>query len=206
MSFFTSCFPTAYLHWTQLTGGTEDECSSADRPDESTKQTDQEVGHQCSACGKSFPSLSAAKRHQKVHANFHCGVCGNSFFNELGLKKHVRRTHASGPNMPLKTSSKRVQESEEKGNPCPECEKCFSTWKNLFQHQRSVHRETTRQQCEECGAFFCRKWSLDRHMRSVHGTENNHICLKCGATFSCLNGLKKHVGIMHNLDPTDKNS
>ncbi|TGZ63791.1 hypothetical protein CRM22_006713 [Opisthorchis felineus] len=160
-----------FVNTTLSTDRTEDDCSSAVQPEEPKMQEDHEGPHKCLTCCKSFTNLLAAMRHQKVHAetaDFYCSVCKKSFTSERSLKQHIRRKNASGHHIPNRTSSKRVQESDESGNVFSECVKCFSSWKNLLQHRRSVHREEMHQKCKECGALFCRKWNIDRHMKTVH--------------------------------------
>ncbi|GAA54220.1 KRAB domain-containing zinc finger protein [Clonorchis sinensis] len=196
-----------FQHGTPSARRTNDDCSNDGQPEEPSKKTHPGGPHKCLVCGKSFRYLSVATRHNEVHveeANFQCSLCKKSFRIGRWFQQHMRRFHPGGEAKPLRASSKRVQESQLRGNPCPECGKCFSSWKVLFQHQQLSHGEEGRQQCDECGALFCRKWNLDRHARTVHGKQGRHVCEQCGQTCSRLDILRKHVSTMHKQLTNEK--
>ncbi|TGZ63795.1 hypothetical protein CRM22_006717 [Opisthorchis felineus] len=107
----------------------EEDCSNADRLDEPDMQTDQRGGYRCLICSNSFPCLSAAERQHGVHAttaDFYCNVCEKVFKTAYWFQQHTGRPRATEIHPRVSISSKLVQESEERGNPCPEYGKCHS--------------------------------------------------------------------------------
>ncbi|GAA52495.1 KRAB domain-containing zinc finger protein [Clonorchis sinensis] len=128
--------------------------------------------YKCPVCDESFVRLSKALYHQKSHStdrDFHCSPCMRSFKHKKNFNRHVRKTHANQVDyLPLKTPSKHVRESEERGNPCPECHKNFARWDILQRHRKSVHTTGERHACPECGKLLSHKRQLPRHIREVH--------------------------------------
>ncbi|KAG5454461.1 hypothetical protein CSKR_113127 [Clonorchis sinensis] len=190
------------LQETQPTDRTEDDCTGADP----NTQAGQGRRHSCGICSKTFRYPWMAEKHRRAHARtaaLYCTWCEKSFLSKRGCQYHAKRFHSTGTSLRSRTSSKLVQESEERGNPCPECGKCFLNWNILFQHRRSVHRQGTRHQCDDCGELFCRKWNFDRHVRTVHGKKDNYICVYCRKKFFRPDCLKKHLREVHNKQPNE---
>ncbi|GAA52496.1 zinc finger and SCAN domain-containing protein 12, partial [Clonorchis sinensis] len=160
--------------------------------------------YKCPVCDKSYAQLSRALDHQTSHSTdhaFHCSPCMRSFKHKKNLNRHVRKTHANQVDyLPLKTTSKQVRESEERGNPCPECDKNFSRWDTLQLHLKSVHTTGERHACPECGKLLNHKRQLLRHIREVHMRDYHKRCEQCGKMFSRASVLKKHTGLVHALD------
>ncbi|GAA54272.1 zinc finger protein 648 [Clonorchis sinensis] len=157
--------------------------------------------HKCPMCDKSFAHLSKALEHQKSHSTdreFHCSLCMRSFKHKNTLRRHVRKTHANQVDyLCLKAPSEQVRESEERGNPCPECDGNFATWDILQRHRKSLHGKAGGHTCDECGKLLSHKRHLYQHLREVHMKEKHKRCEQCGKSFSRSHGLKRHIESMH---------
>ncbi|GAA57156.1 zinc finger protein 11, partial [Clonorchis sinensis] len=170
----------------------------------SLKPTHLDRLYKCSICDKAFAYLSRALEHQKFHStnrDIHCSMCMSSFKHKSAFNCHVRKTHANQVDcLPSRTPSKQVRESEERGNPCPECDKNFASWRILRQHRKSVHGNGERYVCEECGKLLCHKRHLSRHIKEVHTRDCQERCRQCGGTFSRSYLLKRHMKRVHGGD------
>ncbi|GAA41149.2 zinc finger and BTB domain-containing protein 49 [Clonorchis sinensis] len=141
----------------------------------------------CPVCSKPFAHFSRALQHQTAHSSerdFRCRLCTKSFKHLDKLLIHMRTKHEGTADVPTKTPSKQVRESEEKGNPCPECGKPFASWNVLQQHQKSVHGRQIQHICDSCGDSFTRLSNLKRHIKSVHENESRFRCERCGDLFT----------------------
>ncbi|GAA52494.1 zinc finger protein 778 [Clonorchis sinensis] len=121
------------------------------------------------------------------------------------LRQHVRETHPDQVDyLPLKTPSKQVRESEERGNLCPDCGRNFASWDILRRHRKSLHGQGERHMCDECGKFLSHRHQLFRHIREMHKTEYHKQCEKCGEKFNRLYLLKRHIKFVHGVDQGEK--
>ncbi|TGZ51656.1 hypothetical protein CRM22_010731 [Opisthorchis felineus] len=155
----------------------------------------------CPVCDKCFSFLSVALSHQEVHSNsedLFCRFCTRTFRGSRKLWYHCRKWHADEIDLPSRTSSERVRNSEERGNPCPECDKCFATWRMLRWHQKTAHQTVERYLCEQCAETFTTKGSAVRHGATVHKQKVYPRCELCQKTFSRLDALQRHSKSMHN--------
>ncbi|GAA52237.1 zinc finger protein 629, partial [Clonorchis sinensis] len=165
-----------------------------------TKQGDQNKVLRCPVCGRTFQYRAKLTWHQKSHTNyraFQCSLCSNAYKYEANLRGHMKAKHSSESTRPLRTSREKVQESNEAGNPCSECNKFFKSWKYLQQHQQSVHKGASGAICEKCGVSFSQKHSLHRHVRTVHEQLNRVTCAQCGKSFRSSFDLNRHIKIVH---------
>ncbi|TGZ66007.1 hypothetical protein CRM22_005575, partial [Opisthorchis felineus] len=155
----------------------------------------------CPVCDKCFPFRSRVLEHQKIHLSsrdLQCDLCTKSFKRTSELYRHYRNTHADKVDLPSRTPSKQVRESEACGNPCPDCDKCFRTWKALRLHRGFAHQRPERYLCEECARTFSRKKDVSRHRKTVHGTDAKYDCDICGRIFNRPDSLRRHIRAQHN--------
>ncbi|TGZ69938.1 hypothetical protein CRM22_003460 [Opisthorchis felineus] len=148
--------------------------------------------------------MSKALQHQMCHSIYRdvqCSLCMLSFKHNYALRTHERKAHASQVDyLPLKTPSKQVRESQEKGNPCPECGGKFAIWDSLQRHRKSVHGKEQRHTCDECGKLLSHKRQLSQHIRQVHRRIYQKQCELCRKTFSRPYGLQRHIESVHGGD------
>ncbi|KAG5447204.1 hypothetical protein CSKR_114369, partial [Clonorchis sinensis] len=184
---------------TQVVGQRQDALEQTEMKKNSLYPESLDNIYKCPVCDKSFGQLSRALDHQTSHSTdhaFHCSPCVRSFKYKKDFNRHVRETHANQVDyLPLKTTSKQVRESEERGNPCPECDKNFARWDTLQLHLKSVHATGERHACPECGKLLSHKRQLPRHIREVHTRDYHKRCEQCGKMFSRASVLKKHTGL-----------
>ncbi|TGZ69937.1 hypothetical protein CRM22_003459 [Opisthorchis felineus] len=160
--------------------------------------------YRCPTCDKPFAHRSTALEHQKSHStdrDIHCSLCIRSFKSKNSLRGHLRKTHANQADyLPLRTPSKQVRESEERGNPCPECDKSFATWDSLQRHRKSLHGKEEGHTCDECGKLLSHKRHLYQHLREVHMKDYQKRCEQCGKKFGRSYTLKRHIKYVHGGD------
>ncbi|CRK95899.1 CLUMA_CG009345, isoform A [Clunio marinus] len=136
--------------------------------------------YECDICGKKFcksylafhMNMHIGLEHQKK--DFHCQICGSSFFFRSGLKAHIRNVH-------------------EKKLTCLLCEKTFKNKESLKDHKLLPHNLP----CDICGKRFPTKHSLQIH-QNMH-EERNFACdiLRCLKKFKTKSNLKKHILTVH---------
>lgn len=94
--------------------------------------------HQCSDCGRNYPTESACKIHiQQEHTRVNCQECGATCNGTEGLKKHVVKEHTkTGAGKSATTSSGFQIEVVFK---CEYCSGTFSQQSSLDEHIRLVN-------------------------------------------------------------------
>jgi len=108
----------------------------------------------CTECTKSFTSMAALKKHQRIHLErrYLCKECGNSFFDNSKLKRHML-VHTQ-----IKTFT----------CPVPNCRKKFSLAYNLKSHVKAHNRIGDKFKCEVCLQVFLQAFQLNRHRVTAH--------------------------------------
>ncbi|XP_056624823.1 zinc finger protein 3 homolog isoform X2 [Triplophysa dalaica] len=133
---------------------------------------------QCPHCEKRFYSLSAVRRHLRIHTNerpYLCSECGKTFRELTSLKKH-QATH-----------------SVEKLYQCSHCDKRFGHKSNLITHERTHTREKS-YLCSDCGKSFHNQSNFITHQK-IHSGKKPHRCKVCGKSFSRRDNLATHLRI-----------
>ncbi|TGZ60256.1 hypothetical protein CRM22_008641 [Opisthorchis felineus] len=169
--------------------------------DNSKPEARNKESSRCPVCKKSFRFRSAVLPHQEIHSkspDLFCRLCTETFRGPRKLWYHCRKYHAGETDLPSRTSKEQIRESEEYGNPCPECDKCFATWRYLRRHRKSVHQARERYLCEQCAETFTTKANAMRHRKTVHAKESHPRCAFCEKTFSRFDVLQRHIKSTHN--------
>ncbi|TGZ70320.1 hypothetical protein CRM22_003265 [Opisthorchis felineus] len=160
--------------------------------------------YKCPECDKSFFYLSKALEHQKSHSDdrdVYCGLCTCSFKHKRSLRRHVSKTHANEVHYPpSKSTNNQVQESEQIGNPCRECDRKFTSRNILQGHQEPIHGKVGRYMCDECGKLLSHKRHLIRHVKEVHRRDHQKRCEQCDKKFSRPYMLRQHIEYAHAVD------
>lgn len=115
----------------------------------------------CEVCGRSFPTPSHFKIHQRSHTGekpFSCDVCGKSYRLKQQLREH------------------RYGHTGEKPYRCPLCPKTFNLATSFMRH-RSIHTGETPFSCLDCGKHFRLLTFLKAHQQTkahLRKTQKKH--------------------------------
>ncbi|GAB0096716.1 zinc finger protein 2 homolog [Sergentomyia squamirostris] len=161
------------------------------------------------------PPLEKSSESKKIS----CELCGKSFSDEKGLKKHRVQVHALRKKSCgikktsldctfcrkiFKTKQKLqnhiVTHTGEKNFNCSKCEKAFSLASSLRNHMR-IHTGERPYKCPECDMTFAQRNVLVSHQR-VHTGEKPFRCSVCDKTFRQYPTLKTHMAI-HTGKPVE---
>ena len=90
---------------------------------------------QCGKCRKTFHDNKSFQRHRETHYKrdtgaFKCPTCDMSCRSQTGLRQHVLTEHPDGQHSPTKLKK------------CHDCDECFETWHELYNH-RTIHRKSS---------------------------------------------------------------
>ncbi|KAM7359217.1 uncharacterized protein ACRADG_012923 [Cochliomyia hominivorax] len=166
--------------------------------------------HCCNTCGETFAEALDLLAHAEIHARyppFKCVLCGESFFEESTIKKHLQSQH---PNEITENScilcGKECRDrkalmkhawdhSREKCHSCSKCGKNFHNKARLKRHMAS-HRDKS-VQCDVCHEEFPDGRTLSNHRHSHSATSAGKLfpCLECGKTFGSRSSQQIHVRI-----------
>ena len=82
------------------------------------------------------------------------------------------------------------------------CGKSFSTYGNLNQHIREVHKKLKSYRCDVCDKLFARNTDLKKHVNTIHKKLKPYRCDVCDKSFSQKGNLTAHIDTVHkNLRP-----
>ena len=95
----------------------------------------------------------------------------------------------------LKTSSKKINESNEGGFSCDQCEFASTYSANLSRHIKAKH-EGRRYSCDQCKCNFSQSSSLKRHFELKH-EDIRYPCDRCEYRGITCESLKKHKEAKH---------
>ncbi|GAA35192.2 zinc finger protein 629 [Clonorchis sinensis] len=165
-----------------------------------SKQKGTDKPHKCPLCDRTFRCISVALAHQGTHKSdqiLQCDQCRVSYKSLSDLVQHQRIMHRNIFGARTRTSSQQIRESEDNGNPCPDCGRRFTKWNYLLRHRRTAHENLQHYVCEECGKVFKSSTSVHNHIKRTHFMLHRHTCEQCGKTFVNLKGLQKHTSVVH---------
>ena len=130
----------------------------------------------CVGCGNQYFTESGLDKHiKKIHGNvtplLKCIDCGLNFTTRLNLRNHINLVH-----------HRRVKEPLEK---CTQCNKAYCD--DIKRHIQVVpKRQADEFYCLICITAFSQKLDLDQHLQTVHcqeglgGSENTSRCVNGG--------------------------
>ncbi|XP_075148808.1 uncharacterized protein LOC142222520 [Haematobia irritans] len=166
--------------------------------------------HCCNTCGETFAEALDLLAHAEIHARyppFKCVLCGESFFEEPTIKKHLQSQHAHEMSenscilcgkecRDRKALIKHAWDhSREKCHSCSKCGKNFHNKARLKRHMAS-HRDKS-VQCDVCHEEFPDGRTLSNHRHSHSTTSAGKLfpCNECGKTFGSRSSQQIHVRI-----------
>lgn len=166
--------------------------------------------HCCNTCGESFVEALDLLAHAEIHARyppFKCVLCGESFFEECTIKRHLTNLHATEMTSnscilcgkecrDRKALMKHAWDhSREKCHSCSKCGKNFHNKARLKRHMSS-HRDKS-VVCNVCQEEFPdgRSLSNHRHSHSINASGKLFPCNECGKTFGSRSSQQIHVRI-----------
>ncbi|XP_055848137.1 RE1-silencing transcription factor [Episyrphus balteatus] len=166
--------------------------------------------HCCNTCGESFVEALDLLAHAEIHARyppFKCVLCGESFFEECTIKRHLTNLHSAEMTSnscilcgkecrDRKALMKHAWDhSREKCHSCSKCGKNFHNKARLKRHMAS-HRDKS-VVCNVCQEEFPdgRSLSNHRHSHSVNASGKLFPCNECGKTFGSRSSQQIHVRI-----------
>jgi len=135
--------------------------------------------YDCQTCSLGFSTKADLDKHSKVCQNIPCSEkCGKKFTTTTKMEEHVRRVHS---------------EEAKKFN-CDQCEKSYGLKRNLSQHKKGTHDNTT-VECPDCKKMI-NSVAFAKHKRVVHG-DKPYKCTLCGKDFAQPSHLKRHTNTVH---------
>lgn len=150
-----------------------------------------ERAFECIHCNQKFRRRDHLQNHLNTHAQLRtkkCNFCDYASTRSDHLRNHIRARHAE-KDVP----------NEENAVICPEpeCNRSFSSKKNLKAHEKCHSIKTFN--CKRCDAQFSSKNDMNKHVSESHPNElKNHLCSECGITFTrndyLLIHMRKHRG------------
>ncbi|XP_063586762.1 uncharacterized protein LOC134764135 [Penaeus indicus] len=172
----------------------------------------------CQFCKSTFFMKSSKDRHERKHKGkkiYRCSQCQQVFNKAYILNRHRREVHAV--KRPFKcdecdkdfTTSRNLQNHvgvhlAEKHHKCTHCDHTCHTASGLRTHIMEVHMGSRGRSfsCQECGEKFAKQYGLKRHMERKHG-DGRVPCNICSKLFSCKEDLIKHTKSHENKSKGD---
>lgn len=141
-----------------------------------------EVGGQCVACDKKYPSMLSLQKHIRyMHRYGHrCKACYRTFATPEQLVVHGE------------TCSKTE-------TPCIQCGKIFDSHLALRNHVKYKHPERRNHWCEMCRRTFTTHRGLMNHNATIHPPGATR-CNCCEKTFNSVTALQSHILYKHTED------
>ncbi|XP_062557898.1 zinc finger protein 883-like [Armigeres subalbatus] len=131
---------------------------------------------QCEICEKTYSNkytLSKHIEHMHTNDNIHqCNVCGLTFRQSGGLKKHM------------------LNHIDDREYECKICSKTFKAKLNLQHHMR-IHTGERPYKCRYCDHAFAHHTNCRRH-EMTHTGEKPHKCSRCDKAFILKRMLVEH--------------
>uniref|UniRef100_A0A8D8SFE5 Zinc finger protein 878 n=2 Tax=Cacopsylla melanoneura TaxID=428564 RepID=A0A8D8SFE5_9HEMI len=179
---------------------------------------------ECDYCGMIKKNKTNLRDHICAHMGLkmhQCRYCEMSFTSKKGLKrhseKHEKRTYH--PPRPIEdyqiegiSADQYKKLVKNKVKNCPNCDKLYTTPRNMRKHLRDVHAEQRNCVCDQCGNQYKSKSSLREHKKHMHSTDKKpqgkkekkfecHICGVMQATkYTLRDHINTHTGTKYECD------
>ena len=157
----------------------------------------------CDQCVQFFDNESALQEHYKIahpkHPNrkYPCKICPIVYCKRETLAKHTKEIH-----------DQIFDDGEAPLFSCEFCEDLFLTSHKLYDHIRTVHRDSRPCKIQGCGKVFTNNFELRRHKQNKHGIMppiiskkdkvQEVICEECGIIKSSQKSLECHIRYHHH--------
>ena len=162
------------------------------RRDSSKKQSDPKKirMYKCQTCKRNFLSKLLLTRHEIIHSDLvvqvksrtkipnQCIFCNTTFKNKLELMEHIQEHQ--------------LKLEESKQIICQQCNKSYSSLKNLKRHIEATHDENKTHMCKTCNKTFAKNQGLIDHL-ARHKGDTPFICDNCNRSYVNLSKLRDHM-------------